>query len=42
MYEIIEVKGDNRIDDAEVKAKGDAALEIAKESAMRYKIYKSS
>lgn len=41
-YEIIEVKGDNKIDDAIVNAKKDAALEIATESDMKYTIYKSS
>ncbi|MBO6243586.1 MAG: type III restriction endonuclease, partial [Clostridia bacterium] len=41
-YEIIEVKGDNKIDDAVVNAKKDAAMEIATESDMVYKIYKSS
>ena len=41
-YEIIEVKGDNKIDDAVVNAKKDAAMEIASESDMKYTIYKSS
>lgn len=41
-YEIIEVKGDNKIDDAIVNAKKEAALEIVAESGMRYTIYKSS
>lgn len=41
-YEIIEVKGDNKIDDAIVNAKKEAALEIATESDMKYTIYKSS
>lgn len=41
-YEIIEVKGDNKIDDAVVSAKKNAALEIASESKMKYTIYKSS
>lgn len=41
-YEIIEVKGDNKIDDAVVNAKKNAALEIASESKMKYTIYKSS
>ena len=41
-YEIIEVKGDNKIDDAVVNAKKDAAIEIASESDMKYTIYKSS
>ena len=41
-YEIIEVKGDNKIDDAVVNAKKNAAMEIATESNMIYTIYKSS
>lgn len=41
-YEIIEVKGDNKVDDAVVSAKKNAALEIASESKMKYTIYKSS
>lgn len=41
-YRIIEVKGDNKIDDEIVKAKADAAKEIATESKMEYKIYKGS
>ena len=41
-YEIIEVKGDNKVDDAVVGAKKNAALEIASESKMKYTIYKSS
>ncbi len=41
-YEIIEVKGDNKIDDDVVNAKKEAALEIATESDMKYTIYKSS
>lgn len=41
-YEIIEVKGDNKIDDAVVNAKKEAAMEIATESDMKYTIYKSS
>lgn len=41
-YEIIEVKGDNKIEDAVVNAKKEAALEIATESNMTYTIYKSS
>lgn len=41
-YEIIEVKGDNKIDDAVVNAKKNAAMEIATESNMTYTIYKSS
>jgi len=38
-YQIIEVKGDNMIDNAVVKAKAAAAEEIATESAMEYKMY---
>lgn len=41
-YEIIEVKGDNKVDDDIVNAKKEAALEIATESNMKYTIYKSS
>lgn len=40
--EIVEVKGDNKIDDAEVAAKADAAMELAEASKMIYNIYKSS
>ena len=41
-YQLIEVKGDNMIDDIVVKAKKSAAEEIAAESKMAYIIYKSS
>lgn len=41
-YEIIEVKGDNMLDDAVVKAKAEAAEEIAVESSMVYKMYAGS
>lgn len=41
-YQLIEVKGDNKIDDAVVKAKADAAREIAAESDMEYIIYAGS
>ncbi len=41
-YEIIEVKGDDKIDDAVVNAKKEAAMEIASESKMKYTIYRSS
>jgi hypothetical protein len=41
-YEIIEVKGDNMIDDKIVEAKSYAALELAIDSKMDYNIYKSS
>lgn len=39
---IIEVKGDNMIDDPVVKAKENAAEEIATESAIKYEIIKGS
>lgn len=41
-YEIIEVKGDNKIEDDVVKAKQEAAVEVATESKMIYKMYPSS
>lgn len=41
-YEIIEVKGDNKIDDEVVKAKALAAEELAAESKMVYKMYAGS
>lgn len=41
-YQLIEVKGDNMIDDIVVKAKKSAAEEIAAESKMEYIIYKGS
>ncbi len=41
-YQIIEVKGDNKIDDIVVKAKEDAAMEVAAESSMEYKIFAGS
>lgn len=41
-YEIIEVKGDNKIDDEVVKAKALAAEELATESKMFYKMYAGS
>lgn len=40
--EIIEVKGDNKIEDAVVRAKADAAEEMATESRMRYRMLPSS
>lgn len=40
--EVIEVKGDNRIDDKEVEAKAYAAMELTEHSKMDYKLYKSS
>jgi hypothetical protein len=41
-YEIIEVKGDNKIDDAVVKAKKEAAEEMALASGIKYKMYAGS
>ena len=41
-YQLIEVKGDNKIDDVVVKAKADAAREIAVESDMEYIMYAGS
>ncbi len=41
-YEIIEVKGDNKIEDAVVIAKAEAANLMATESKMKYKMLKSS
>lgn len=41
-YQLIEVKGDNMIDDAVVKAKAEAAEEMSVASGMKYKIYPSS
>lgn len=41
-YQLIEVKGDNKIDDIVVKAKAAAAKEIACESNMEYIIYAGS
>lgn len=41
-YQIIEVKGDNKIDDSVVIAKASAARELANESNMEYKIYAGS
>ena len=41
-YQLIEVKGDNMIDDIVVGAKADAARELAVESNMEYIIYKGS
>lgn len=40
--EIIEVKGDNKIDDAVVKAKADAAAEMAMVSKMTYRMLQST
>lgn len=41
-YLILEVKGDNMIDDPVVKAKGAAAEEIAVESSMKYEMLKGT
>lgn len=41
-YVILEVKGDNKLDDPVVKAKEDAASEIATESKMEYRMLASS
>lgn len=41
-YQLIEVKGDNKIDDAVVQAKKDAAEEIAVASGIEYKMYAGS
>ena len=38
-YQLIEVKGDNMIDDTVVQAKKDAAKEVATESHMEYIMY---
>ena len=41
-YQLIEVKGDDKIDDTVVKAKADAATEMATESGIEYKMYPGS
>lgn len=41
-YQLIEVKGDNKIDDIVVKAKAEAAKELAVESNMEYIMYAGS
>ena len=41
-YQLIEVKGDNMIDDAVVKAKADAATIMAVESGVEYRMYRGS
>jgi hypothetical protein len=41
-YEIIEVKGDNMINDKTVEAKYFAALELAEDSRMTYNMYSGS
>lgn len=41
-YQLIEVKGDNKIDDIVVQAKADAARELARENNMEYIMYAGS
>ena len=41
-YQLIEVKGDNMIDDAVVKAKAEAATIMAVESGVEYRMYRGS
>lgn len=41
-YQLIEVKGDNKIDDIVVKAKAEAAEELAVASGVKYKMYAGS
>lgn len=41
-YQLIEVKGDNKIDDSVVKAKADAATVMATHSGVEYKMYPAS
>ena len=41
-YQLIEVKGDNKIDDTVVKAKAAAAQEMAVASGIEYKMYSGS
>lgn len=41
-YQIIEIKGDNKIDDEVVKAKAEAAKEIAVASGIEYKMFAGS
>ena len=41
-YELIEVKGDNKIDDSVVKAKQNAAEEMAVASGIKYIMYPGS
>ena len=41
-YQLIEVKGDNKIDDAVVKAKQAAAEEMAVASGVKYLMYAGS
>ena len=41
-YQLIEVKGDDKIDDAVVKAKAEAAMVMATDSGVEYKMYAGS
>lgn len=41
-YQLIEVKGDNKIDDVVVQAKKEAALEMAATSGIKYEMYAGS
>ena len=41
-YQLIEVKGDDKIDDAVVKAKAEAATIMAVHSGIEYKMYAGS
>lgn len=41
-YQLIEVKGDNKIDDIVVKAKAESAEELAVASGVEYKMYAGS
>ena len=41
-YQLIEVKGDNKIDDVVVQAKKEAALEMAAASEIKYEMYAGS
>ncbi len=41
-YQLIEVKGDDRIDDAVVRAKAEAATDMATHSGIEYKMYAGS
>ena len=41
-YQLIEVKGDNKIDDVVVQAKKEAALEMAAATAIKYEMYAGS
>lgn len=41
-YQLIEVKGDNKIDDVVVQAKKEAALEMAADSGIKYEMYAGS